>query len=475
MKSKLILFFLITFSYSYQAQVTNQWKVVSAGTFFSAGIKSDGTLWVWGADPSQFSMNGYPVKVGLDTDWLAVSCGTSHLLMLKEDSSLWSMGQNEYGQLGIGNTWQAFNPQLINSTSQWVQINAGCHHSAAVKDDGSLWTWGANYNGQLGVGGSLNSSSPLQVQVPGFCKSVALHSYHTLAIFDNVNGGKLYAWGENLYGQLGNGTTINSTVPIEIIQANSPNSSWTAVAAGQYFSAVLRSDSTLWVFGNNEAGQLGPNLAQGSLLLPAEFEAGSKWLGIKAGDSFCYGIKADSNVYTWGNNSLGTLGTGNILPQNAPFLLGNALNYDINAFSLSKTPIFSASLIGAHVLALSADHSSICSVGSNDFGQLGNGTTTSRSYFDCDISAQANIIENNTFELAIYPNPSAGKFTLEAALEAGQVIALYNLNGQQVFKEDILNSVLSQTLEINLAPGMYVLQLMSQDGVQLASIRLAVE
>jgi alpha-tubulin suppressor-like RCC1 family protein len=475
MKTLFSFFLLCSLSFSYQAQVTNQWKAVSAGTFFSAGIKSDGTLWVWGADPSHFSSNSLAAQVGSDTNWLAVSCGKSHLLMLKKDSSLWSMGDNPYGQLGIGNTLPSYNPQLINSTSKWVQINAGCYHSAAIKEDGTLWTWGVNNTGQLGVGGFQNSPSPIQIQVPGICKSVALHTYHTLAIFDNGNGGKLYAWGENLYGQLGSGNTYNAAVPIEVIQNNSPNSSWTAVAAGQYFSAALRSDSTLWVFGNNEMGQLGTNLAQGSYLSPVEFETGTKWLGIKAGDSFCYGIKADSNVYTWGNNSLGTLGTGNILPQNAPFLLGNALNYDINAFSLSKTPIFSASLMGAHVLTLSADHSSICSVGSNDFGQLGNGTITSRSYFDCDLSAQANIIENNTIELAIYPNPSAGKFTIEAPLVAGQVIDLYNLNGQQVFSQEILNSVVNSSLEVNLTPGMYVLKLMSQEGAQLASRRLVVE
>jgi hypothetical protein len=78
-------------------------------------------------------------------------------------------------------------------------------------------------------------------------------------------------------------------------------------------------------------------------------------------------------------------------------------------------------------------------------------------------------------ELAIYPNPSAGKFTIEAPLVAGQVIELYNLNGQQVFKQDILNSGINQSLEVNLAPGMYVLQLMSQEGAQLASRRLVVE
>jgi hypothetical protein len=86
-------------------------------------------------------------------------------------------------------------------------------------------------------------------------------------------------------------------------------------------------------------------------------------------------------------------------------------------------------------------------------------------------------LDENTFmrSVQIWPNPSSGKFTIEAPLVAGQVIELYNLNGQQVFKQDILNSGLSQTLEINLTPGMYVLQLMSQEGAQLASSRLVVE
>jgi hypothetical protein len=83
--------------------------------------------------------------------------------------------------------------------------------------------------------------------------------------------------------------------------------------------------------------------------------------------------------------------------------------------------------------------------------------------------------ENQMHELAIFPNPSAGKFTIEAPLFAGQVIELYNLNGQQVFKQDVLNSLLNQTLEINLAPGMYVLQLLSKEGTQLASSRLVVD
>jgi alpha-tubulin suppressor-like RCC1 family protein len=476
MKAILSFFLLCCLAFSTQAQVSNQWLTVSAGTFFSAGIKGDGSLWVWGAvPPDQSTTISTPSQVGLDTNWMDVSCGTHHILLLKKDSTLWSMGSNEFGQLGLVNTIQTFSPQLVNSTSKWKKIQAGSHHSAAIKNDGTLWMWGVNISGQLGVGGFQNSSNPIQVQVPGICKSVALHTFHSLAIFDNGNGGKLYAWGENLYGQLGSGNTYNATVPIEVLQNNSPNSTWTTVAAGQYFSAALRSDSTLWVFGNNEGGQLGPNLAQGSYLLPVEFEPGSTWLDIKAGDSYCYGVKNDLNVYTWGNNSLGNLGTGTTLPQNTLFLLGNAINFDISAFSLSKTPSFSASFIGAHVLTLSPDHSSICSVGSNNFSQLGNGTSISRSYFDCDLSSSATDEIMSVIELSLYPNPTTGKFTIEAPFEAGQQVQVFNVNGQRVFSQPILNSGLYVSLEPNLPQGLYLLKLINEEGSQIGSSRLVVE
>jgi hypothetical protein len=100
--------------------------------------------------------------------------------------------------------------------------------------------------------------------------------------------------------------------------------------------------------------------------------------------------------------------------------------------------------------------------------------STYKPFYANDCEFLVGLDENQMIELAIYPNPSAGKFTIEAPLVSGQVIALYNLNGQQVFKQDILNSGLSQTLEINLAPGMYVIHLMGQEGTPLAISRLIV-
>lgn len=101
--------------------------------------------------------------------------------------------------------------------------------------------------------------------------------------------------------------------------------------------------------------------------------------------------------------------------------------------------------------------------------------STYKPFYANDCEFLVGLDENQMQKLAIFPNPSAGKFTIEAALEPGQVIALYNLNGQQVFKQDILNSALNQALEVNLKPGMYVLQLLSQEGTQLASSSLVVE
>jgi hypothetical protein len=98
--------------------------------------------------------------------------------------------------------------------------------------------------------------------------------------------------------------------------------------------------------------------------------------------------------------------------------------------------------------------------------------STYKPFYANDCEFLVGLDENQMHKLAIFPNPSAGQFTIEAPLEVGQVIELYNLNGQKVFRQDILNSGLTQTLEINLTPGMYVLKLMSKEGKLFARSRL---
>jgi alpha-tubulin suppressor-like RCC1 family protein len=403
MRTIYALSLILTLAFSVKSQTT--WKMVSAGKLFSMAIKNDGTLWVWGDHPATSNLEVVPIQIGQDNSWAALSCGVEHVLLLKTDSTLWAMGGNQFGQLGLGNMMPVSLPQQVGNSASWVQVQAGCYYSGAIKSDGTLWTWGLNYTGQLGVGGLQNALLPIQVNVLGVCKSVSFQADHSLALFDNGNGAKLYSWGDNAFGQLGDNTTLPHTLPIQVFESAGSNFNWVSVAAGLFSSAAIRSDSTLWVFGSNGSGQLGSNVI-GDQFVPVEMEPGSKWIDVKAGDLFCYGIKENSGVYCWGNNNLGVLGTGNTQVQNTPFLL-STVDKDIYSFTLSKSATFSSSFSGAHVLSLDINHTSICAVGSNNLGQHGNGTTTSTSQFSCGIADLSSLstLEMNNFQ--VYPNPAS--------------------------------------------------------------------
>ena len=178
------------------------------------------------------------------------------------------------------------------------------------------------------------------------------------------------------------------------------------------------------------------------------------------------------------NSQLKVLATGTkvINAQTLKYLVVDFCNPDLTSQGFQDTIIEKIGFTGSYMLPFD-----MCTMAfdGNEGGPFRcysyDNFSTYKPFYANDCEFLVGLDENQMIELAIYPNPSAGKFTIEAPLVSGQVIALYNLNGQQVFKEDILNSVLNQTLEINLAPGMYVLQLMSQEGAQLASRRLVVE
>lgn len=474
MKSIYLFSFSVLLSLTVQSQTT--WKMVSAGNLFSMAIKNDGTLWGWGNRPGSMIFGDVPIQIGQDNSWAALSCGSEHVLLLKTDSTLWAMGQNQFGQLGLGHQMPVGYPSLpvqVGNLANWTQINSGCYHSGAIQSDGTLWTWGYNGNGQLGIGGFQSVNMPNQVVGVGECKSISLNSSHSLGLFDTGNGAKLFAWGDNTYGQLGDSTIFQSTQPIQIFESTSSNFNWTVVAAGLLSSAAIRSDSTLWVFGSNGSGQLGSNVV-GDQFVPVEMEAGAKWIDVKIGDLFCYGIKENSDVYCWGSNYFGVLGTGNTLVQNSPVLLSN-LHIDINSFSLSKSHSFGFSFNGAHVLALDSNHKTICAVGSNNFEQLGNGTSTSTSQFSCGIADLSSLEEIEMIELTILPNPSHGIFEVHAPIETGQQFVVQTLNGQFIYKKTIDQPMFVSTLNLTLPTGIYLFQLIDENGAPIVNKRLVIE
>ena len=141
------------------------------------------------------------------------------LLALKSDGTLWTWGDNSKGQLGNGNTTGTDSnvPVQIGSATDWIAIAAGKDHTLAIKRNGTLWAWGRNYyivtGGQLGLGDKLNRFAPTQVGADTNWAHVAAGSYHTVAVKTN---GTLWTWGENSQGQLGLNDTAERLFPTQV-------------------------------------------------------------------------------------------------------------------------------------------------------------------------------------------------------------------------------------------------------------------
>lgn len=226
-----------------------------------------------------------------------------------------------------------------------LQLDASSGHSLLVRDDGSLWVWGDNFYGQFGDGSTIGRSSPVKTLTSVKATSGGL--YHTLAL---KTDGTLWVWGRNADGQLGTGNTDDRTLPIQI------TSSVKAIAAGALHSLVLKNDGTLWVTGDNSLGQLGDGGTTNRSAL-AQIMTGVAAIG--SGDYHSLAVKTDGTLWTWGANEGGQLGNNSKTNRNTPVQVA--------------TGVRDASGGRYHSLAVKTDNT-LWAWGFNGNGQLGNGT-----------------------------------------------------------------------------------------------------
>jgi|GEM_PF-3534698 len=260
------------------------------GTVWASGANWNGQLGVGSLDPSPLPLPVGNLDIGPLGDVIKVAAGGSHSLALKSDGTVWTWGANWSGQLGDGTYDDQWFPVQVSGLSGVTAIAAGSDHSLALKSDGTVWAWGSG----LHLGNGVNQDSTTPVQIPGLTGVVAISAGWTNSLALKSDG-TVRAWGYNWAGQLGNNSTTSSLVPVVV----SSLTGITAIATGSYHSVARKSDGTLWSWGENASGELGDG-TNTRRLVPVQVSATGSFAAPTAGAGTSAAIKSDGTVWAWG-------------------------------------------------------------------------------------------------------------------------------------------------------------------------------
>lgn len=326
--------------------------------------KRDGTLWAWGKNDDGQLGDGTttgrstPVKITGIPNIKSVAAGYDHTVVLTTDGQVFAWGNNSNGQLGDGSTTGRTKPAQVAGTilSNIQAIDAGYKYTIALRGDGTVWTWGYNNKGQLGNNTQTDMYTPQQVAglSGSIMASIAAGYDHALSV---RNDGMVWAWGNNDNGQLGNNTTTDSLVPVQVVDLTTVSE----IAAGNLYSLALLKDGSVRAWGHNALGELGDGTTT-NRPAPVQVINLSSTVSIIAGYDHAVAQLTNGTVWTWGDNSNGQLGdnstTGRTVPQMVPSLSGAV------AVAAGRDDTF----------ALLKSSDALWSWGWNINGQLGDGT-----------------------------------------------------------------------------------------------------
>jgi alpha-tubulin suppressor-like RCC1 family protein len=379
---------------------------------------------------------------------IAAAGGNS--LILKPDGTVWGWGDNHYGQLGNGFFWTFGNPNPPYSSS-WVQAQnlsnvvaiSGTSHSLALHSDGKVWAWGMNNYGQVGNGNeSYSQSIPVQINHLTDVIAIAAGYYHSLAIQKN---GTVWGWGHNNKGQLGDGTTTNQNIPV--LAKNLTNV--VSISAGVDHSMALRSDGTVWTWGYNNSGQLGYTNTEFQII-PRKVNNLNQVIAITAGFAHCLALKSDGTVWAWGRNTDYQLGNDNTSNQSDPI----------------------------QVQGLS-DIQSIESGAFHNFAIKNDGTVLAWGSHINEITGNSIIVEDNSFQPVPVQNleniiaVSAGDYNQNLALTKDGYLWIWGFSGEDGMPQKI-GELQDGSGSFNLCSGISIETILDQTTYEDVSIDIPV-
>lgn len=349
---------------------------ISAGNSHTVALGSDGSAWAWGNNGNGQLGDGtntsssLPVRVAAPpgVTFTQIDVRNYHSVAIGSDGNTYAWGANTRGQLGDGTTTDRNVPTQVSAPSgvTFTQIAAGNNHIAAIGSDGNTYAWGYGEGGRLGDGTTTDSNVPVQVLVPAgvtFTR-ISAGNNHTLA---SGSDGQTYAWGNNTHGNVGDGTTVHRSTPVPV--AAPAGVTFTDIAAGNNHSIAVGSDGISYMWGSNNWGQLGNGTTAGSSVpLPVSAPAGVTFTLGSAGNDHTLAIGSDGTTYGWGRNLYGEVGDGTVVGSSVPIAVLAPAGVTFTQISAGTT----------HSAALGADGNAY-SWGRNTQGQLGDGTLVNSS------------------------------------------------------------------------------------------------